>query len=156
VSIAPRHAWAIDAHIVGQLAHPAFALFLVVIVIYDIVAACAFKHGKVVNGYAMAWGPATSANFIVVVFWKFLLFATGCDIVAPDGGRPRPSRLSQVEPPVPAHNEGDVEEIKGYHGDRLPQMQFPVNDEAHAEGRCNEKETNIANKTLARDLKGAN
>jgi hypothetical protein len=155
MSVAPRHAWAIDAHVVGQLAHPAFAFLLVVIVIDSIVAACAFEHGEIVNGYAVAWGPATSAYFVVMVLWKFFFFAAGGNIVAPNGGRPRPSRLSQIEPPVPGHDEGNVEEIKGDHGDGLPQMQFPVDDEAHAKGSCNEKEADVANEALSRDLKGA-
>jgi hypothetical protein len=91
-----------------------------------------------------------------MVLWEFLLFTAGRNVVAPDCGCPRPSCLSQVQPPVPAHNEGDVEEIKGNHGDRLPQVEFAVDDEAHAEGGGNEKEANVADEAFTRNLKGAN
>jgi hypothetical protein len=156
MSVASGHVRAIDAHVICQLAHPAFALFFVVIVVHGIVAASAFEHRKVVDGYAVARGPATSTDFIVMVLWKFFFFATGGNIMTPDGGCPRSSRLPQIEPPVPGDDKGDVEEIKGHHSDRLPQMQFPVNDEAHAEGSRDEKEADVANEALARDLEWAN
>lgn len=91
MGVAPRHAWAVDAHIVGQLAHPALTFLLVVIVMYRIVASCAFEHGKVVSGGAVRRGRRSSADFVVVVLWKLLLFTAGCYVVAPNSGCSRAS-----------------------------------------------------------------
>ena len=44
MSVASGHVRAIDAHVICQLAHPAFALFFVVIVVHGIVAASAFEQ----------------------------------------------------------------------------------------------------------------
>lgn len=95
-------------------------------------------------------------RFLVMVLLNFFLFSIRHDILVPHSGSPCPSRLPQVEPPVPTHNKSDVEQVKGNHADRFPEMQLAVNDEAHAEGSGDKKEANVTDKALAGDLKGAN
>jgi len=153
--IAARHARAVEAHVVRQLAHPPFALLLVVVIVDHVMTACMLKHGEVVDGYVAGGGPAASRCLIIVIFWDFLFVAPRRDIVAPHGSCPCASSLSQIKPPVPGHNECDVEEVKGNHTDGLPQVQLPVDNEAHAESSGDKEEADITNEALACNLEGA-
>lgn len=154
VCVASRHIRPVDTHVVCQLAHPAFALFLIVIIFYHVfVAAGIFEHGEVLNGDAVARSSAVGRRFVVVVLWDFLLFTSRHDVLVPHRSCLRPSCLPQVEPPVPTHDKDNIEKVKGHHANGLPEMQFAVDDKADAEGRGDKEEANITDKTLASDLK---
>ena len=56
---------------------------------------------------------------------------------------------------MPGHNKGDVEDVEGHHANGLPQVEFAVDNEAHAKGSSNKKEADVTDKAFARNLKGA-
>jgi hypothetical protein len=73
--------------------------------------------------------------------------------MTPHCSRFEASRPPLANPPMPRHDEYDVEDVECDHGQRLPQMQLAVDDEAHAECCGHQEEADIADEALARHLK---